>query len=98
MILGAPSRGFDALRQFHVDVCLNGSLRVSHNKIDLMKGPTEIDAHDDHKSDCKPCNNRSVRLVVTHAVDLLSPMKIQPGLVLDDLVGGEITLAPHGSD
>ena len=96
MILGVPSHGFDALRLFHVDVCLNGSLRVSHNKINLMKGLTENDAHDDHKSDCKPCNNRSIRLVVIHAIDLLSPMKIQPGLVLGDLVGGEIALALHG--
>ena len=98
MILGVPSRGFDALRQFHVDVCLNGSLRVSHNKIDLTKGPSENDAHDDHKSDCKPCKKKSVHLVVIHAVDLLSPMKNQPGLVLDDLIGGEITLALHGPD
>ncbi len=95
MVIG-PSRSLDTLRQFQVDVCLDGSLRISHNKIDLTKSPTEDDAHDDHKSDCKPRNNRSVGLIVIHAVDLLSSMKIQPGLVLGDLVGGEIALASHG--
>ncbi len=96
MVLGVPSRSLDTLRQFHVDVCLNGSLRISHNKIDLTKSPAEDDAHGNQKSDCNPRNNRRVRLLVIHAVDLLSSMKIQPSLVLGDLIGGEIALALHG--
>ena len=90
------SYSLDTLRQLHVDVCLDGSLRISHKKINLTKSPTEDDAHDYRKSDCKACNNMSVCLIVIHAVDLLSSVKYQPGLVLGDLVGGEIALASHG--
>jgi hypothetical protein len=43
VVLGAPSCGLDTLRQFHVDICLYGSLRISHNKINLTKSPTEDD-------------------------------------------------------
>jgi hypothetical protein len=42
--------GLDALWKFHVDVHLDWSLWISHNKIALAKSPTEDDAKNDHES------------------------------------------------
>ena len=50
VILGVPVWGLDALWKFHVDVHLDWSLWISHNKIALAKSPTEDDAKNDHES------------------------------------------------
>ncbi len=87
--------GLDTLRKLYVDVHLDWSLRISHNKIDLVKSPTENDAKNDHKSNCKPCHNRCVGLKIIHSVDLLSAVEVQPGLVQLDLICCEVTFALH---
>ncbi len=81
VIFGVSVCGLDALRKLHVDVHLNWSLRISHNKINLAKSPTENDAKNDHESNCKPCHNRCVGLIIIHPADLLFAVKVQPGLV-----------------
>ncbi len=74
MILGVASLSLNALRKFHVDVCLNGSLGISHKEVNLTKSPVEDDAHDYHKPDCKPGNNRRIGLEIIHSKYLLSTM------------------------
>jgi hypothetical protein len=74
VVLGVTGHNLDALGQFHIDVCLDWSLRVGHNKVNLAKGPTENDAKHYHKPYCKPRYNRSIGFKVVHAVDLLSAM------------------------
>jgi hypothetical protein len=64
--------GLNPLGQLHIDVHLNWSLWISHNKVHLSKGPAENDSEDDHKPDGKPCHNRGVCLTIVHSVDLLS--------------------------
>ena len=96
MVLGVASLGLNALRKFHVDVRLNGSLGISHNEVNLTKSPAEDDAHNYHKPDCEPGNNRRIGLEIIHPKNLLSTMKIQSGLMLGDLVGGEVALTAQG--
>jgi hypothetical protein len=74
-------RSLDTLWKFHVDVHLDWSLWISHNKIDLAKSPTEDDDKNDHKSNCEPCHNRCVSIKIVHSLDLLSTVKVQSGLV-----------------
>ncbi len=64
--------GLNPLRQLHIDVHLDWSLWISHNKVHLSKSPAENDSKDDHKPDGKPCHNGGVRLKIVHFVDLLS--------------------------
>jgi hypothetical protein len=66
--------GFNPLGQLHIDVHLNWSLWISHNKVHLSKGSAENDSKDDHKPDGKPCHNGGVCLNIVHSVDLLSAM------------------------
>jgi hypothetical protein len=66
--------GLHPLWQLHIDVYLNWSLWISHNKAHLSKGPTEYDSEGDHKPDCEPCHNVGVCLKIVHSVDLLSAM------------------------
>ncbi len=88
-------RGLDTMRKLHVDVHLDWSLRISHNKIDLAKSPTENDAKNDHKSNYEPGHNRCEGLKIIHSIDLLSAVEVQPGLVRLDLVRCEVTLVLH---
>jgi hypothetical protein len=81
VIFGIPVCGLDTLRKLHVDVHLNWSLRISHNKIDLAKSPTENDAKDDHESNCEPCHDRCVSLKIIHPIDFFPAVEVQPGLV-----------------
>ncbi len=76
VIFGVPVRGLYTLWKFHVDVHLDWSLWISHNKINLAKSPTEDDAKNDHKSNCKPCHNRCISLEIVHSVDLLSAVEV----------------------
>jgi hypothetical protein len=69
-----------------LDVRLNGSLRVHHNKINLPKGPWENDAKDYHKPDCKPDNNRCICLEVVHPIHLFSPCRFSLALCLVTLL------------
>ncbi len=85
--------GLNPLRQFHIDVHHDWSLWICHNKIHLLKGPTENDSEDDHKPDGKPCHNGGVCLKIVHSVNLLSAMQVQPGLVLLDFVHCEVAFA-----
>ncbi len=85
----------NSLRKFHVDVHLDRSLRIGHNKVDLVKIPSKNDSDYDHKSDSKPCHNRCVCLEIVHSVDLLSAVEVQSCLVRLDLVSCEIALAPY---
>jgi hypothetical protein len=64
--------GLNPLWQFHIDVHLNWSLWICHNKVQLSKGPTKDDSKDDHKPDGKQCHNGGVCLKIVHFVDLLS--------------------------
>jgi hypothetical protein len=82
VILEIPMLGLDPLWQFHVDVHLDWSLWIRHNKVHLSKGPTGNDTKDDHnKSDGESCHNRCISLKIIHSVDLLSAVEVQPGLV-----------------
>ncbi len=74
MILGVASLSLNALRKFHVDVHLDGSLRISHNEVNLAKSLIEDDAHNNHESDCKPCNNRRKGLKIIHSKYLFTTM------------------------
>ena len=89
VILGIFVLGLDPLWQFHVDVHLDWSLRICHNKVHLSNCPTENDAKDNHKSDGKPCHNRCICLKIVHAKDLLSTVEVQPCLVWLDPVSCE---------
>ena len=84
------------LQKFHVDVHLNWSLSIVHNKVNLVKVPSKNDSEYDHMFYSKPCHNRSICLKIVHPVDLLSAMEVQSCLVRLDLVSCEIALAPHG--
>jgi hypothetical protein len=98
MVLGVSSCSLDIFGQFHVDVHLNGSLRVCHDKFNLLKGLAENDDKDYHEPDGKPGDNRCICFEVIHPIHLFSAMKIQSGFVLDNLVRGEVRLAPHCPD
>jgi hypothetical protein len=95
LIFGVSVPSLDTLRKLHVDVQLDWSLQISHNKINLATSPTENDAKNDHESNCEPCHNRCVGLKIIHSVDLLSAVEVQSGLVRLDLVCCEVTLASH---
>ncbi len=83
-------------RKFHVDVHLDRSLRIGHNKVNLAKVPSENDSKNDHEPYSKPCHNRSICLKIVHPVDLLPAVEVQSCLVRLDLVSCEMALAPHG--
>ena len=74
VVLGVASFGLNPLRKFHVDVRLNGSLGVSHNEVNLTKSPAEDDAHNYHKPDCEPGNDRRIGLEIIHPKNLFSTM------------------------
>jgi hypothetical protein len=63
--------GLNPLWQLHIDVHLDWSLWISHNKVHLSKGPAENDSKDD-KLDGEPCHKGGVCLKIVHSVDLLS--------------------------
>ncbi len=86
MILGVSMSCHNPLCKFHLDVHLDRSLRIGHNKVNLAKTPSENDSEYDHKSDSKPCHNRCVGLEIVHSVDLLSAVEVQSCLVRLDLV------------
>ncbi len=98
MVLGVSSHSLDTLGQFHVDVCLNGSLRVCHNKIDLLKSSAENDGKNYHEPDGEPGDNRCICFKVVHHIHLFPTMKIQPGIVLDEFFCDEVMHAPHCPD
>jgi hypothetical protein len=66
--------GLNPLWQLHIDVHLDWSLWISHNKVHLSKDPAENDSKDDHKPDGEPFHNRGVCLKIVHSIDLVSAM------------------------
>ncbi len=86
----------NSLWKFHVDVHLDRSLRIGHNKVNLAKSLSKNNSKYDHEPVGKPCHNRCVCFEVVHSIHLLSAVKVQPGLVRLDLVSCEIALVPHG--
>jgi hypothetical protein len=64
----------------HVDVHLDRSLRVGHNKVNLAKSPSENDSENNHKPYGELCHNRCICLKIVHSVDLLSAWRFNLAL------------------
>ncbi len=98
MVLGVGSLDYDALRELHEHIHFDGSLRVSHDVVDLAECPAKEETGHDEQANGEPRDDGSVRLVVVDALLLFAAVKIQSSLVLGDRAGGEVALASHGPD
>ncbi len=63
----------------------------------MMQSPSKDDYKHNHESDGKPCDNRSLGFIIVESNFLLLAMDIEQGLVLGDLIGGQVTFAFHSS-
>ena len=88
----------DSMREIHVEITFNGRLRIGHDEVDLLEGPAEGDAKDDHETNGKPGDDWRVGFEVVDSIGLLAAVDVEPSLVLLDLVGSQVTLASHGPD
>ena len=88
----------DAMWQIHVEVALDGSLRVSHDEIDLLESPIEDDSKHNHETNGEPRNDWSIGLKVVDTIGLLPTMNVETSLLLLHFIRGQVSIAPHGPD
>ena len=76
VVLGVGALDFDALREFHKHIHFYGSLRVSHDEVDLAECPAKEETEHDEQANGEPRDDGSVRFIVVDAVLLFAAVKI----------------------